>query len=76
MATVKREEISIEADTALLACLHRIADEGGREFQAVIDDALRVYDASQKNREVRPEFMAHLWASVEEHHLLGELLAK
>ena len=76
MATVNREEITIQADAALLARLRQIASDDGRDFQAVLEDALRVYIRLHQNEGVRPEVAAHLKASIERHRRLYELLAQ
>ena len=76
MATVNREEVIIQADSALLARLRQIASDDEREFQAVLEDALRVYIKLHQYEGVRPEVAAHLKASIERNRRLYELLAQ
>ena len=76
MATTKREKFSSQADPALLAEMRKIASDDNRHFQAVIEDAFRVYIESRSQRKVRPEVMAHFEASLKRRHRLYELLAQ
>ncbi len=76
MATPKREKFSSQVDPELLAGMRKIANDDGRQFQAVLEDALRTYIEGRSQRKVRPEVMAHFWASVEKNYRLGELLAR
>lgn len=76
MATLKREEFSSQVDPDLLAQMRKIASDEGRQFQAVLEDAFRSYIEGHAQRKVRPEVMAHFWASVERNRRLGELLAQ
>ena len=43
MATVNREEVTILADSVLLARLRKLASEDGRDLEALFEDALRMY---------------------------------
>lgn len=76
MATVNREEVTIQADAELLARLRQIAGDDGRDFHAVLEDALSVYIRLHEYEGVRPEVAAHLKASIERHRRLYELLAQ
>ncbi len=76
MATVNREEVTIQADAALLARLRQIVGDDGRDLQAVLEDALRIYVKLHRYEGVRPEVAAHLKASIERHRRLYELLAQ
>lgn len=76
MATLKREKFSSQVNPDLLAQMRKIAVDDGRQFQAVLEDAFRAYVEARSTRKVRPEVMAHFWASVEKNHRLGELLAQ
>ena len=76
MATLKREKFSSQADPDLLAQMRKIANDDGRQFQAVLEDAFRAYIEGRSQRKVRPEVMSHFWASVEKNRRLGELLAQ
>ena len=70
-----REKFSSQASPELLAGMRQIARQEGRQFQAVLEDAMRSYLDSKSQEKVRPEFMAHLRASIEKNRRLGELLA-
>ena len=59
----------------MLAEIREAARKEGRQFQAVLEDAMRIYLESKVQTQVRPEFMAHLQDSIERNRLLGELLA-
>ena len=51
MATVAREKFSSQASPDVLMALREIAEVQGRQFQAVLDEALRDYiDRQQKTR--------------------------
>lgn len=76
MATVEREQFSSQADPALLERMREIAEKDGRPFQSVVEDALRIYVGCRAKKNVRPEVMAHFWASVERNRRLLELLAQ
>lgn len=76
MTTVEREQFSGQADPALLEQMREIAEKDGRPFQSVMEDAIRVYVGCRTKKNVRPEVMAHFWASVERNRRLLELLAQ
>ena len=76
MATVNREEVTLLADAELMAQVRQIASDDEREFQLVIEDALRIYIRLHRHEGVRPEIAAHLKASIERHRRLYELLAQ
>ena len=78
MATVEQEEITIRVDARVLAGLRQIAQNGGREFDAVAEEAFRQYAKSNANglAEDDDEVMAHFWDSVKRNYRLGELLAQ
>ena len=77
MVTAK-EHFSGHAAPELLTAMRRIAREEGRDLDAVLEDAMRLYIAKwQVNRPgVRPEVMAHYRASAEKNRRLMELLAQ
>ena len=74
MATT-RQKFSSQADPDLLAGMREAARKEGRQFQAVMEDAMRIYLESKAQASVRPEFMAHLRDSIERNRRLYELLA-
>ncbi len=73
---VAREKFSSQASPEVLAGIREIARKEGRQFQAVLEDALTSYIEGKSQERVRPEVMAHYQASVEKHHRLLELLAQ
>ena len=76
MTTPKREKFSSQVDPALLAQMRAIANEDGRQFQAVLEDAFRTYIEGREQRKIRPEVMAHARASMERNRELLELLSQ
>ena len=76
MAAIEREKFSSQVTPDLLIKMREIARNDGRQFQTVVEDAFRQYIESRSQKKVRPEVMAHFWASVEKNRRLGELLAQ
>ena len=76
MAAIEREKFSSQVTPDLLIKMREIARNDGRQFQTVVEDAFRQYIESRSQTKVRPEVMAHFWASVEKNRRLGELLAQ
>ena len=56
--------------------LRAIAQEEGRQFQAVLEQAVREFVERQRSATPRARVMAHFQASVEKNRRLGELLAQ
>ena len=76
MTTSAPEEFSYQASPEVLAALRQIAENQGRQFQAVLDEALRDYiDRQQKDRP-RRHVMASFASSLEEFDSLYRKLAK
>ena len=73
---VPREKFSSQASPELLAAMREIAREEGRQFQAVLEDAINSYIEAKAQQKVRPEVMAHYRASFERNRKLYELLAQ
>jgi hypothetical protein len=71
-----RQKFSSQADPRLLTELRAIAQEEGRQFQAVLEQALREFVERKRGATPRPSVMAHFQASVEKNRRLGELLAQ
>jgi hypothetical protein len=71
-----RQKFSSQADSRLLTELRAIAQEEGRQFQAVLEQALREFVERKRGATPRPSVMAHFQASVEKNRRLGELLAQ
>ena len=70
------KKFTSRAAPELLAAMRGIAQREGREFQEVLEEAMWDYFKSKLPEDVRPEVMAHYYASVERHWLLMELLAQ
>ena len=70
-----REEFSSQAPPDLLAKMREIAQDDGRHFQEVLEEAMWVYIESRERPNVRPEVMTHYRASLERNRRLMELLA-
>jgi len=76
MTNAAREKFSSQAAPEVLAALRHIAQSQGRQFQAVLDDALRDYiDRKQKERP-RRHVMTAFASSLEEFDSLYRDLAK
>ena len=71
-----RQKFSSQADPRLLDELRAIAQEEGRLFQAVLEQAVREYVERKRRATPRAQVMAHFQASVEKNRRLGELLAR
>lgn len=71
-----RQKFSSQADPRLLDELRAIAQEEGRQFQAVLEQAVREYVERKRSATPRAQVMAHFQASVEKNRRLGELLAQ
>ena len=74
--TTQREKFSSQADPELLATLREIARDEGRQFQVVLEDAIRTYIENRSSERPRESVLAHFQASVEKNRLLGKLLAQ
>ena len=76
MSRMPREKFSSQAAPEVLAALREIAETEGRQFQAVLDEALRDYiDRHQKERP-RRHAMTAFASSLEEFDELYRELAK
>lgn len=76
MTSVVREKFSSQAAPEVLAALREIAEREGRQFQAVLDEALRDYiDRYQKARP-RRHVLGAFADSVQEFDALYRELAK
>ncbi len=74
--TTTRQKYASQADPELLEAMREVAKEEGRQFQAVMEDAMRSYIERRKDASPREHVMAHLRTSIEKNRRLGELLAK
>ena len=71
-----REKFTSKAPPELLAAMRGIARKEGRQFEDVLEDAMWEHLKSKLGPDVRPEVMAHYYASLERNRRLGELLAQ
>lgn len=76
MSSVIREKFSSQAAPEVLSALRQIAQAQGRQFQAVLDEALREYIERQQRQRPRAHVMASFAASLEEFDSLYRELAK
>ena len=74
MAT--RRKFASQADVELLDRLRDVAREEGRHFQAVLEEAIRLYLDQRDSNTPRESVLARFRASVERNRRLGELLSK
>jgi protein-disulfide isomerase-like protein with CxxC motif len=76
MVSAPREKFSSQAAPEVLAALRRIAESQGRQFQAVLNDALRDYIDRQQKERARRHVMTAFASSLEEFDSLYRDLAK
>ncbi|QSA95812.1 hypothetical protein [Methylococcus sp. EFPC2] len=76
MAAAVSEKFSFQASPEVLAALRRIAEVEGREFQAVLDEALREYIERKENGRPRRQVVDAFAQSLEEFDSLYRELAK
>jgi len=70
------QKFSSQARPELLEKVRKIAAAEGRQFQAVLDEALSEWVERKSGRTPRPETVAHLRASIARHRELYRELAK
>jgi len=75
MVTTK-EQFSGQAPPELLASIREIARAEGREFEATLEDAMRLYVECKTGNDVQPDAIAHFRQSLERNRRLYELLAQ
>jgi len=73
---VVREKFSSQAAPEVLAALRQIAESQGRQFQAVLDEALRDYIDRQQKGLPRRHVMAAFASSLDEFDSLYRELAR
>ena len=76
MTTTAREKFSSQAAPDVLLAMRRIAESQGRQFQAVLDDALRDYIDRQQRERPRRQVMAAFASSLDDFDHLYRELAK
>ena len=76
MTTTAREKFSSQAAPDVLAAMRQIAESQGRQFQAVLDEALRDYIERHQKDRPRRHVMVSLASSLDEFDSLYRELAK
>ena len=76
VSALQREKFSSQASPDVLAALRELAATQGRQFQAVLDDAMRDYLERQSKSRPRQHVMATFASSLEEFDSLYRDLAK
>ena len=76
MTAPTREKFSSQAKPEVLAALRQVAENQGRQFQAVRDEALRDYIDRQQKERPRRHVMASFASNLEEFDSLYRELAK
>lgn len=76
MSSVAREKFSSQAAPDVLAALRQIAESQGRQFQAVLDEALRDYIDRHQNQRARRHVVAAFADSLDQFDALYHELAK
>ena len=75
MVTAK-EQFTGQASPDLLASLREIARTQGRDFEAALEDAMRLYVECKTGSEVQSDVIAHFRSSLERNRRLYELRAQ
>ena len=76
MTTAIREKFSSQAAPEVLAALRKIAESQGRQFQAVLDEAMRDYIDRHQLERPRRHVVASFASSLDEFDSLYRQLAK
>ena len=76
MTRMTWQKFSSQARPELLDEVRALAAAEGRQFQAVLDEALAEWVAKKKGEVPRPEVIGHLKASIARHRKLYQELAK
>lgn len=71
-----RRKFASQADPDLLDSVRDIAAEEGRQFQVVLEEALRDWVERKRGERPRPEVMAHLAGSIAAHRELYRRFAQ
>jgi len=73
---IQKVKFSSRASPEVLTAMREIASREGRQFQAVLQEAMEEYIVNRNPKTPRPEVMAHFRASVERNRRLYGLLAE
>ena len=72
----KRKKLATQVEVGLLAEIRQIANRDGRQLQAVVEDAFRIYLEERKRTKPRVHVIAHYAGSHDRFASLYERLAK
>lgn len=72
----ERIKFASQANVELLDAMKQVANEEGRQFQAVLEDAIVYYLEHRKPAKVRPSVLKYFHESVAKNRRLAELLAR
>jgi len=73
---INRRKFASQADPDLLDAVRDVAAEEGRQFQVVLEEAMREWLERKRGDRPRPEMMAHLAGSIAAHRELYRRLAE
>jgi hypothetical protein len=76
MVTTGKEQFTGRAAPELLEAMRKAAEAEGRDFDSVVEDAIRLYVECGAEERAHQEAMEHYRASVEKNRRLAELLAQ
>jgi hypothetical protein len=76
MSTLTRQTISLQASAEVIAAIQKIAEQQGRPFQAVLEDALRAYVELQDDTRPRAHVLEAFEESLQTYDVLYRELAK
>ena len=71
-----KEQFSGQAPPELLAYIKQIARAEGLDFEAALEDAMRLYVECKTSNDVQPDAIAHFRCSLDRNRSLYELLAQ
>ncbi len=74
--TLKRQKFATQVDSGILAAVRKLAEEEGRQLQALMDEALSDLIEKHKNARPRPHVMGAYLASHEKYAPLYKKLAE
>jgi hypothetical protein len=72
----ERIKFASQAEPELLDAIKKVAQEEGRQFQSVLEEAMVYYLENRKHKKIRSSVLSHFHDSVTKNRRLGELLAR
>jgi len=76
MIAITRQKFSSQASPKILQQIRDIAHLEGRQFQAVLEEAMEEYIKAHESGLVRKKVLSHFSDSIKKNRKLAELLAK